>query len=1069
MNWVRLAIHRHVLTWMLNGLIVLAGWVAFERIGVDRYPRIDFPMISVTTVLAGANPDIIDASITNVVESAVNSVPGIEHVQSDSFPGASVVRITFELEKDIDVAFNEVQAKVNQVLSELPDDAETPVVAKVEFGAVPILWLTLSGDRTLQQLNQYARLHIKKRLENVAGVGEVRFGGRRERTIRVQLDPARLSAYGLTVGDVVAAFSREHFQLPGGFLVGRERELLIKLDLEFHKPAEIGELIVAARGGATVRLRDIATVEDGTEDARRLARFGKCPSSPSPGGGGGEVYAEGTPRRSPQGGVHGVLPDASSRTSSCHSVPAVGLGIVKVTGANAVTVIQRVKQRLDEEILPQLPPGLRIDIAIDDLALILALVGALEEHLVLGTLLTALVVWLFLKNLRATLIIALAIPVSLLGAVAVMYFAGFTFNTMTLLGLLLLIGIVVDDAIVVLENIYRHREEDPGTDPFEAAEAGTRQVVFAVVAASLTLVSIFASVLFMGGVIGSFFRSFSVVVSLGVLVSLFVSISLTPMLCARYLEVVRRHGPLYLWLERGFRALESGYRRLLEWTLRHRVWVVVLAVMAVLPSGFFLGQLGKGFLPEEDEGRFLISFKAPLGSSLRYTEGRLREMEKVLASHREIASWFAVIGGGASGQASRGDVFVRLVPRGQRDTYMYRLIDRLRGELAKIPGLQAFPAPIPPLGGQRGEPLQFVLQGPDVAGVAEQSRRLLQALRRHPELGTIDLDLQLELPQLRLRVDRTRARQLGLPAREVALAVNVLAGGLNVAKFNDEPGDGERYDVRLKAAEGTFRAPADLRRIFLRSSGGRLVRLDTVARWEERVGPAVVTRFDLRYSGNFFATPKVSEGEAAALVKQIAASLLPRGYRVKMIGRAEEFEKTAGYMLFALVAAVVLVYMVLASQFNAFLQPLVIMAAQPLAVVGGLAGLWLTGRSLNMFSMMGLVLLMGLVAKNSILLVDLTNQLRAQGRGIDEALREACPVRLRPVLMTSLTVIVTMLPAVLGLGAASDTAAPLAAAVVGGMVSSTLLTMVVVPALYSLLEHGLRRWRKADTVTGDRG
>ncbi|BCX89243.1 hypothetical protein MIN45_P1615 [Methylomarinovum tepidoasis] len=318
-------------------------------------------------------------------------------------------------------------------------------------------------------------------------------------------------------------------------------------------------------------------------------------------------------------------------------------------------------------------------------------------------------------------------------------------------------------------------------------------------------------------------------------------------------------------------------------------------------------------------------------------------------------------------------------------------------------------------------------------------------------------------------MDRTRARQLGLPAREVTLAVNVLAGGLDVAKFNDEPGDGERYDVRLKAAEGSFRAPADLRQIFLRASGGRLVRLDTVARWEERVGPAVVTRFDLRYSGNFFATPKVSEGEAAAIVKQVAASSLPRGYRVKMIGRAEEFEKTAGYMLFALVAAVVLVYMVLASQFNAFLQPLVIMAAQPLAVVGGLAGLWLTGRSLNMFSMMGLVLLMGLVAKNSILLVDLTNQLCLQGRGIDEALREACPVRLRPVLMTSLTVIVTMLPAVLGLGAASDTAAPLAAAVVGGMVSSTLLTLVVVPALYSLLEHGLRRWRKADTVTGDRG
>jgi len=1026
-NWIRLAIQRHVLTWMVNLLIVLAGWVAYERIGVDRYPKIDFPMISVTTVLAGANPDVIDASITNVIESAAGSVPGIEHVQSDSFPGASVVRITFELEKDIDVAFNEVQAKVNQVLSELPDDAETPVVAKVEFGAVPILWLTLSGDRTLQQLNQYARTVIKKRLENIDGVGEVRFGGRRERTIRVDLDVDRLSAYGLTVGDVVAAFAREHFQLPGGFLVGRDRELLIKLDLEFHRPEDIGALIVASRDGAPIRIRDIATVEDGLEDARRLARFGQC-----------------------RGGK------AENAQASCHSVPAVGLGIVKVTGANAVAVIEKVKQRLDEEILPRLPPGMRIDLAIDDSALILELVGALKEHLSLGTFLTAAVVWLFLGNLRATLVIALAIPVSLLGAVAVMYFAGFTFNTMTLLGLLLLIGIVVDDAIVVLENIYRHREAGLESDTAAAAEAGTRQVVFAVVAASLTLVSIFASVLFMGGVIGSFFRSFSVVVSCGVLVSLFVSLTLTPMLCARHLRLTTGHGVVHLRLERGFVALERSYRRLLDWSLKHRLWVMALAVVAVLPSGFFLGQLGKGFLPEEDEGRFLISFKTPLGSSLAYTDGRLGEIEKVLARHREIASWFAVIGGGATGQVSRGEIFVRLTPREQRGLHMYRLIDRLREELAEVPGVEAFPAPIPPLGGQRGEPLQFVLQGPDIAGVARQSRLLLEKLRQHPELGTIDLDLQLELPQLRLVLDRTRARNLGLSSRDVALAVNVLAGGLDVAKFNDEPGDGERYDVRLKADEGSFRSPADLHRIFLRAPGGGLVRLDTVARLEETIGPAVVTRFDLRYSGNFFATPKISEGVAAGIVKQVAAETLPRGYRVKMIGRAEEFEKTAGNMLFALVTAVILVYMVLASQFNAFLQPLAIMAAQPLAVVGGLAGLWLTGRSLNMFSMMGLVLLMGLVAKNSILLVDLTNQLRAAGRDIDTALREACPVRLRPVLMTSLTVIVTMLPAMLGLGAASDTAAPLAAAVVGGMVSSTLLTLVVVPALYSLLEHALR-------------
>jgi len=1018
MTLPEISINRHVLAWMLSAVLVLFGLVSFDRIGVDRYPYIDFPMISVTTILAGANPEIVDASITNLIETAVNAVPGIEHVQSDSSPGASVVRITFQLTKDIDVAFNEVQAKVNQVLRDLPDDADPPVVAKVEFGAIPIMWIALQGDRTVQQLNQYARIVIKKRLENIDGVGEVRIGGRRERTIRVNLDIERMNAYGITTQDLLRAFEGEHFQMPGGFLVGKSNEYLIKLDLEFHQPVELQQMIVAYREGAPIRLSDMAQVEDGLADNRRLARF--------------------------------------------NDKPTVALGIVKVTGANAVAIIDAVNERLNEEIIPRLPPGMTVSIASNDADLINELVHALEEHLLLGTLLTALVVWLFLKSLRATAIIALAIPVSLLGAVAVMYFFGYTFDTMTLLGLLLLIGIVVDDAIVVLENIYRHREDiDP--DPKSAALNGTNQVVFAVMAASLTLVSIFAPVIFMQGVIGSFFRSFAVVITFGVLVSLFVSVTLTPMLCSRYLQVSKQHGRVYRLLEDGFRALERFYRRLLRGALSFRWLVVVLTIVVVWPSGFFMGELGKGFLPEEDEGRFLINFKTPLGSTLEYTDQRLVEVEKALAQHKEIASWLSTIGTGETGQASRGDIFIRLTPREQRDLHMYRIIDQLRDELAQIPGIKAFPSPVPSLGGQRGEPLQFVLLGPDVTSVAQWSRALQQKLNTMPELGNVDLDLQLELPQLTLHIDRTRAQDIGLSTRDIALAVNVLAGGLDVAKYNDLPGDGERYDVRLKASKGSFRSPNDMNRIYLRGRDGKLVRLDTVANLQQGIGPAVVTRFDLRYSGNFFSTPKISEGAAADIVKQTATELLPPGYQVKMIGRAEEFEKTGKYMLFAFISAIVLVYMVLASQFDSFIQPFVIMVAQPLAIVGGVAGLWLTGMSLNIFSMMGLVLLMGLVAKNSILLIDLTNQLRAKGKGINEALLEACPVRLRPVLMTSVTVIIVMLPAALGLGAGADTNGPLAVAVIGGMVSSTLLTLVVVPAVYSLVENGqvrLRNWLK---------
>ncbi len=1013
MTLPELSIRRHVLAYMLSGVIVLFGLIAYQGIGVDRYPSIDFPRISITTTLAGANPEIIDTSITNPIETAVNSVPGIEHVQSRSSPGASVVIVSFELSKDIDVAFNEVQAKVNQVLRDLPEDADPPVVAKVEFGAQPIMWLALHGDRTQQQLNQYARNVIKKRLESIDGVGEIRLGGRRERTIRVNLDLERMNAYGITTQDLIRAFSQEHFQLPGGYLVGKDSEFLIKLDLEFHQPAELENLIVDYRRGAPIRVADIATVEDGLADKRKLARY--------------------------------------------QGQPAVGLGIVKVTGANTVAIIDAVKLRLRDEILPQLPAGMELDIASNDADLIHDLIGGLKEHLILGTLLTALVVWFFLKSLRATLIIAVAIPVSLLGAVAVMYFAGYTFNTMTLLALLLLIGVVVDDAIVVLENIYRHRQDiDP--DARVSAINGTTQVVFAVVASSLTLVSIFAPVIFMQGIIGRFFQSFAVAVSFGVLVSLFVSMSLTPMLCSRYLRLGGAHGRLYRLIEMGFHGLDTAYRALLRGALRFRWTVLLLTLAAVWSSGYFFSHIGKGFLPQEDEGKFLVSFKTPLGSSLDYADRRLREIEALIRRHPEVSGLFSTIGTGETGQASRGLVVVSLKPRSQRSLHQYAIIEQLRRELAELPGVEAFPAPVPPIGGERGEPLQFVLLGPDLDSVAHLSQELRGRLGGHPELGQVDLDLQLQLPQVRLRVDRIRAADVGLTTRDVALAVNVLVGGLDVAKYNDLPGDGERYDVRLKSAEGTFHSPQDVRHIYLRGRGGDLVRLDTVARLSEELGPAVVPRFDLRYSGNFYATPRISLGEAVTVVEQTAKDILPTGFSVKMVGRAEEFGKTTKYMLFAFVTAIILVYMVLASQFESFLQPVIVMVAQPLAVIGGVAGLWLAHMSLNIYSMIGLVLLMGLVAKNSILLVDLTNQLRGQGAGIREALLEACPIRLRPVLMTSLTIILTMTPAALGFGAGADTNGPLAVAVIGGMISSTLLTLVVVPAVYSLVEGGIVRF-----------
>lgn len=1021
MTLPEISIKRHVLAWMVSGLLVLLGIISYQRIGVDRLPYIEFPIISVTTTLKGANPDIVDASITSIIESSVNTTPGIEHIQSSSSPGVSVITITFSLEKNIDVAYNEVQSKVNQVLRRLPDDADPPQVQKVETNAQPIMWLALRGDRTTQQINLYGFNVLKKKLETINGIGEVRLGGRRDRTIRVNVLPERMAAHNITATDLIDAFKREHIQLPGGFLVGNSSEYLMKLDMEFHNLRDMAEMVVVYRDGAAIKLKEVAELEDGIADYRQLGRY--------------------------------------------MSKPAVGLGIVKVSNANTVAIINEVLHKLDTEIRPNLPPGMTIDISTNDALFINEIVGALQEHLFEGTLLAALIVWLFLRSIRSTLIVATAIPVSLLGSVAVMYFSGFTFNTMTLLALLLLIGVVVDDAIVVLENIYRHLnmqrladDVDTGTMARAAAIAGSREVAFAVIAATFSLVCIFAPVIFMDGIIGKFFQSFAVVVTFGVLVSLLVSLTLTPMLCSRYLKAHEPEGHFYRWLDRVFHGMDRIYSHILAWTLNHRWKVMLLTVTVVAGSSFFFSKVQKEFIPDSDEGRFLISFRTPLGSSIEYTNSRLEKMEAILQHYdAQIASYFSTIGIGAQGQVNKGTVSIRLKDRRERSMSQQELIRAIRAELDQIPGVRAFPVPIAIVGGQRSEKLQFNITGPNLQQVSQLGKTMQRKLGEIAGIGRVDLDLDLDLPQLTLQVDRVRAASLGISAADVATALNLYTGGIDIADFNDEPGDGQRYDIRLKAKEGSLKRPDDLKKIFLRSSAGELVRLDSVASFEQTLGAAVIGRFDLQYAASLYSNPAMPLGEAVEVVRQLAAETLPPGYQFNLAGQAEELQKTVNNMLFAFGLALVLLYMVLASQFNSFLQPFIIMLAQPLAIVGGVFALWLTGNSLNIFSMIGLVLLIGLVAKNSILLIDLTNQLREAGKPINQALREACPIRLRPVLMTSLTIILALLPAAFGLGAGAETNGPLSVAVIGGMISSTLLTLVVVPAAYSLLMHTLHK------------
>ena len=1019
MNLPSLSIHRHVLTTMLSAVLILFGIIGYSRVGVDRYPSTEFPLVAVQTNLIGANPSVIDASITNIIETAVNAVPGIEHISSTSSPGNSRVIVTFDMDKDINVAFDEVQSKVNQVINQLPTDADPPIVAKLEFGASPIMWLALEGDRTMQQLNSYAINTIKKNLETINGVGEVKIGGKRERTIRINLDLDSMAAFNVTTAEVLAAVRNEHFMMPGGFLVSGETEHMVKLDMEYHDPRALENLVVAYRDGAPLKLGDIGEIEDGMADPRSLAR------------------------------VNGK--------------PTVGLGITKIAEANTVEIIDEAMRRINEEIRPQLPPGMKLSVASDDSLFVRAMVSSLEEHLVLGTVLTAFVVWIFLKSIRSTIIIAIAIPISLFGSIAAIYFLGYTLNSMTLLALLLLIGIVVDDAIVVLENIYRHRESiDP--DPRSAAIHGTAEVVFPVLAATLSLVSIFVPVIFLGGIIGQFFSSFAVVVTVGVLVSWFVSMTLTPMLCSHFLQVEEHSGGLYYWLERSFRAMENAYTKLLGLALRFRWTVIFITWLLVFGCTFFLKDIGKEFSPGQDEASFMVIVRTPLGSGLDYSSGRLAEVEAILAEHDDVVmSYF--FGLGTSGrQVTTAAGFVRMTPAAEREQSQQELIAILAKKFATIPGAKAFAAPIPKMGGQRGEPLQFAINGPNLNEVARLAYQLEEKLAAVDGIGYIDLDLNLALPQYQLRVDSTRAADLGFSSRDIAEAVNVMVGGMDVAKFNDDPGDGERYDVRVKAADGYFQSADDLDRIYLRSRTGTMIRIDTVARLEETLGPASISRLDLRYSAPFYGKPELPLAEAIDTVRQLSDDILPVGYTLVFKGQAEEFGKTASNMIFAFTLATILLYMVLASQFNSFLQPLIIMTAQPLAMIGGIALLWLTNNTLNTYSMIGLVLLVGLVAKNAILLVDLTNQRRSDGKSIDEALIDACPIRLRPVLMTSFTVILAMLPAAMGFGAGHETNGPLSVAVIGGMLSSTLLTLVVVPAVYSILEgflETIKRWLAA--------
>ena len=1013
MSLPEVSVRRFVFAVMINLVIVLFGLISVNRISIDRSPDIDFSLISVTTVLPGANPDVVDSSVTNIIEGAVNSIPGIDDVRSRSAPGVSNVFIQFLLEKDLDIAFNEVQSKVGQINSQLPDDAETPIISKIETGEIPIIWLALRGNRTLQDLSVYAKNVLKRKLETIDGVGSIVIGGEQERNIRVNLDFNRMSAFGITVQDIVMAFRNEHIKLPGGFLIDNSKEDLLKLDLESHNVEEIENIIVTYDRNRAIKIRDIAEVKDDVRDLRSMGRF--------------------------------------------NGDPSIGIGVTKIRGENTVEIIEKVKAKIKSDIEPTLPAGITLDIGTDDSSYIYELISGLGQNIFVGFIVASLIVLLFLRSYSSMAIVSITIPVSLFGAIFIMYAFGLTLNTMTMLALLLLIGIVVDDAIVVLENAQRNLNEDTPEERIRASITGANEVFLPIVSSTLVLVALFTVVFFMEGIAARFFRSFGVVVSTGVLVSTFVALTLTPTLASKFLKTKKESNRVFDGFNQKFTVIENRYREMIEWSLNEKKKVLSYAGLFVLLSFVGFTQLSGGFFPEEDEGQFTITVKTPVGTGIDYTNDRLSAVESLLEEYEDIESYFTIMGSGIESQAVNiGVVYVRLTPSNVRGYKQYEIIPILRERLNKIPGIKAFPAPMSFASGTRGEAMQFTVSGPDLNILNESINAFLSKLAETPELGDVDSSIELNLPQVNLEINRELASEMGLSTRLIAEAANIFAGGIDVARFNDAVGDGERYKVRLKGQYDM--SIDDLDKIYLRTPSKELVRLDTVATFNETVGPSEITRLDRMYSAYFYSDPTTSLSNAIQLIEDAAAETLPVGYEVGFFARAKEFKRTSNQMLFAFLTGLILVYMVLASQFNSFRQPLIVMISQPLAVIGGTFGIWIVGSDLNIFSMTGLVLLTGLVAKNSILLIDRTNQERQKGLEIDEALLSACPRRLRPILMTSLTLILAMMMPALGIGSGVELSQPLAIAIVGGMISSTFLTLVIVPIIYSSAEK--RKLRK---------
>ncbi len=994
-------IGRPVTSWMFMFAFILLGLYSLRNIPIDRLPDVDFPTVSIVTTYPGADPSVVDVNVTRIIEDTISTISGVEAIASQSFSGTSRITISFSLEKDIDVAAQEVRDAVQRAMRRLPQGVDPPVVRKVDTSLAPIMAILLHSETAdYQTLAYWADKIVKRDFERIDGVGQVDLGGFRDNVMWVRIDPQKLFSRNLSVQEVLEAIAKNHLDAPAGAIYGKERDYIIRLYGKARNAKELEEIPI----GPNLKLKDVGYAEFGEDERRGMARFmGK---------------------------------------------QAVVLIIYKQSKTNTMATADRIKKRM-EEWNKQMPSGMRMDITFDSSIFIKESVKAAIEEIIIGSILTAIVVYFFLGSIRLTFVPIFAIPITLLGTVFFLYQTGQSLNTFTLLSLAVAVGIVIDDAIVVMESIYRRREEE-GLPPLEAAVRGTRVVIFALLASTASLVIVFIPIVFLKGVVGKLFGSFALTLIVAIALSYLVAISFTPMAVARLMDKVRKENTF----TRAYARFEAFFDRLLRWSLEHKLVVVGLSLISVLVGFQLLRIVKKEFFPLVDEGRFLVRFETPVGSSFEYTEQKTKEVEEVIRKNPYVDRFGLAMGQGVAGRptVNGGLAFIYLVDRSKRP-HQREVMEMMRRELGKIRDVRVSveSAGIVGPGGGRQVDIQYVIKGPDIEELQRVSEKLLAEFRGKAGYRDIDTDLRLNEAQVHIRIKREKLADLGLSVEQVSNTLRVLFGKFQLGSY--ELGS-ESYDLYVKAVPEFVNSTENLRKVYLKNFRGELVPLTEAVEVQERTGYQALNRYNRQYSFSFFTnlSGEKSLAEAVTELESWLKANLPPGYTFETTGQAKEFARSFQGLGFALIAALVGVYMVLASLFESYRHPFTVLVMVPLAVMGAFGLLLLTNTSLSVPSYFGVILLVGIIVRDAVLFIERIIQLRKEGIETRKAILQARRERLRPILMTTITIVSALLPVALGLTAGAELRKPLALVVIGGIFTGLPLSLFLLPVIYEFFE-----------------